>query len=79
MRHHSILEKLINFRPVPSNNKADLENLFQLESNDVDFIVLLFDNDGLSVGKKIKLDMSAYKDTMAIYRWKISKKRYTNK
>ena len=68
MRHHSILEKLINFRPVPSNNKADLENLFQLESNDVDFIVLLFDNDGLSVGKKIKLDMSAYKDTMAIYR-----------
>jgi len=57
--------------PVPSNNKADLENLFQLESNDVDFIVLLFDNDGLSVGKKIKLDMSAYKDTMAIYRYRM--------
>ena len=61
----------------PSRNPGDLKRLFDNESlsNNVKFIVFLFDEDGLSVGQKVILDMSSFSDVIAIKRFsRLSKK-----
>ena len=54
----------------PSRNPSDLKRLFDNEPRgNVKFIVFLFDEDGLSVGQKVILDMSSFSDVMAIKRY----------
>ena len=53
---------------VPSRQKTDLPELFSSLPEDIKYIVLIFDQDGLSVGKKVMMDLSTHTDVMRILR-----------
>ena len=54
----------------PSRNPSDLKRMFDSEpQRNIKFIVLLFDEDGLSVGQKVILDMSSFSEVMTIKRF----------
>ena len=54
---------------VPGRSSAELQKMFESESERVKYIVLLFEEDGLNVGKKVALDMSSYNDIIIIKRF----------